>query len=71
MSVNRDECGGRCLRLWERGSLPEVPGNVGRTRDPWFVGSGSCDFRDVALASNGIIFWIGRYAFVVDLWLDA
>ena len=30
MSVNRDECGGRCLRLWERGSLPEVPGNVGR-----------------------------------------
>ena len=40
------------------------------TRDPRFVGSGSCDFRDVALASNGMIFWIGRYAFVVNLWLD-
>ena len=41
------------------------------TRDPRFLGSGSCDFWDVALASNGMIFWIGHYAFVVDLWLDA
>ena len=52
------------------GRCPRFQGMWVVTRDPRFVGSRSCDFRDVALASNGMIFWIGRYAFVVDLWLD-
>ena len=40
------------------------------TRDPQFVGSGSCDFWDVALAPNETILWIGRHALVIDLWCD-
>ena len=53
------------------GRCPRFQGMWVVTRDPRFLGSGSCDFWDVALASNGMIFWIGHYAFVVDLWLDA
>ena len=57
------------------GSLPEVMGTWFQgtwivTRYPRFIRSGSRDFRDVTLASNGTIFWIGRHAFVIDLWPD-
>uniref|UniRef100_A0A2N9HNI0 Reverse transcriptase Ty1/copia-type domain-containing protein n=1 Tax=Fagus sylvatica TaxID=28930 RepID=A0A2N9HNI0_FAGSY len=71
MSVHGDERGGYRLRRWERGSSPEIPGNVGR--DPR---SSICRKWVPVISKTWLwyqlrmILWIDRHDLVVDLWLD-